>query len=90
MNYTVNSNEWTNDNIRWRRPADESKRMKVSGWRQAGEGKQMKAIGWRLFDQIDGNHGRWILGMLEAVARFDGWNYKPLDVDMIWSTVDKV
>jgi hypothetical protein len=38
MNDTVNneelandSNEWTNDNIGWRRPADGSKRMKASG-----------------------------------------------------------
>jgi hypothetical protein len=38
MNDTVNNekladdnNEWTNDNIGWRRTADESQRMKASG-----------------------------------------------------------
>jgi hypothetical protein len=31
MNYTVNNNEWTNDNIGWRRLADEGQRMKTSG-----------------------------------------------------------
>jgi hypothetical protein len=43
MNYTVNSeglandsNEWTNDNIGWRRTADEGQQMKIvrsNGWK---------------------------------------------------------
>jgi hypothetical protein len=57
MNDTVNNEELANDSNEWTNDN--------IGWRQTeDEGERMKTV-----RSTGGNHGRWILGMLEAVAR---------------------